>query len=39
VPIEVGFHAAFGIGLAVLFRAGLLLTGRRVRIPPPALHG
>ena len=39
VPIEVGFHAVFGIGLAILFRSGLLLAGRRVRGPPPALHG
>ena len=39
VPIEIGFHAAFGIGLAILFRAGLLLAGRRLRVPPRALHG
>lgn len=27
VPIEVGFHAAFGIGLAIIFGTGLALTG------------
>ena len=25
VPIEVGFHAIFGIGLAILYRCGLTL--------------
>ena len=29
VPIEIGFHLVFGLGLAILFRAGLLLAGRR----------
>lgn len=28
VPIEIGFHAAFGIGLAILFRSGLVLARR-----------
>ena len=31
VPIHVGFHLAYGIGVAVLFRAGLVLAGRRGR--------
>jgi hypothetical protein len=31
VPIEIGFHAAFGVGLAVMLRAGLVLARRRVR--------
>jgi hypothetical protein len=30
VPIEIGFHAAFGIGLAVMHRAGLALARRRL---------
>lgn len=29
VPIEIGFHAAFGIGLAVIVRAGLALARHR----------
>ena len=29
VPIEIGFHLVFGLGLAILFRAGLALAGRR----------
>ncbi len=29
VPIEVGFHAAFGIGVAIIFRLGLVLARRR----------
>jgi hypothetical protein len=28
VPIEVGFHLVFGIGLAVIFWAGLAMAGR-----------
>jgi hypothetical protein len=31
VPIEIGFHAAFGIGLAVMLRAGLVLARRRIQ--------
>ena len=38
VPIEVGFHAVFGIGLAILFRARLLLAERRPRVPPRPPH-
>lgn len=30
VPIEVGFHAVFGIGTAIIYRSGLVLTRRRV---------
>jgi hypothetical protein len=30
VPIEVGFHAVFGIGTAIIYRIGIILTGRRV---------
>ncbi|HXV24656.1 MAG TPA: hypothetical protein VED46_10400 [Alphaproteobacteria bacterium] len=30
VPIEVGFHAVFGIGTAIIYRSGLVLTGLRV---------
>ena len=30
VPIEVGFHAAYGIGVAILFRAAFVLTRRSV---------
>ncbi len=33
VPIEVGFHAVFGIGTAIIYRIGIVLTGRRVRAP------
>jgi hypothetical protein len=30
VPIEIGFHAAYGIGVAILFRAAFVLTRRSV---------
>lgn len=30
-PIAVGFHAAFGIGVAIIFRLGLVLVRRRAR--------
>ncbi len=33
VPIEVGFHAVFGIGTAIIYRIGIALTGRVVRAP------
>ena len=39
VPIHIGFHEAFGIGVAILFRAGLVLARRKVRTSPEALHG
>ena len=31
VPIEVGFHAVFGIGVALIFRSCLALAGSKVR--------
>jgi hypothetical protein len=31
VPIEVGFHAAFGIGVAIILRSCLALAGPKVR--------
>ncbi|MBK1659628.1 hypothetical protein [Paracraurococcus ruber] len=34
VPIEIGFHLIFGLGVAILYRAGATLTGR---IPPRAV--
>ena len=34
VPIEIGFHEAFGIGVAILFRAVLVLARRKVRASP-----
>ena len=38
VPIEIGFHLAFGLGLAVLLRAGLPLAERgQARVSPQ--HG
>lgn len=30
LPIEIGFHAAFGIGTAIIYRSGLILTRRSV---------
>ena len=39
VPIEVGFHAIFGIGTAIIFRCCLVLARRWVRASPEALHG
>ena len=39
VPIEVGFHAAFGIGTAIIFRAGVVLARRRGLTSPEPLHG
>jgi hypothetical protein len=38
VPIEIGFHAIFGIGVAILFRAAFVLARRRVPATPEALH-
>jgi hypothetical protein len=37
VPIEIGFHLIFGVGVAILFRAGLVLVRRRAS--SAALHG
>jgi len=37
VPIQIGFHAAFGIGTAIIFRSGLVLA--RQGASPGALHG
>ena len=39
VPIEVGFHAVFGIGTAIIFRSGLGLARRMVRASPEAMNG
>jgi hypothetical protein len=39
VPIEVAFHAVFGIGVAIIFRSSLVLARRRVRASPEVLHG
>ncbi|HEX2888207.1 hypothetical protein [Vineibacter terrae] len=39
VPIEIGFHAVFGLGTAILFRSGVALIRRRGRASPEALHG
>ena len=36
VPIEVGFHAAFGIGAAIIFQCSLVLARRWVRGSPAA---
>ena len=38
VPIEIGFHAVFGIGVAIIFRLGLVLARRWGRASPEALH-
>ena len=38
VPIEVGFHAIFGIGTAIIFRSGLVFARWRVGEAPKALH-
>jgi hypothetical protein len=39
VPIHVGFHLAFGIGAAIIFRYGHVLARRRVRPSPAAPNG
>ncbi|TWT10672.1 hypothetical protein [Reyranella sp. CPCC 100927] len=39
VPIEVGFHAVFGIGVAILFRFGLALVRRWGRAQSEMLRG
>jgi hypothetical protein len=39
VPIQVGFHAVFGLGTAIIFWSGLVLIRRRVRASPEALKG
>ena len=39
MPIEIGFHEAFGIGVAIFFRAGLALARRRAGASPRALNG
>jgi len=38
VPIEIGFHLIYGIGVAILFRSALALV-RRQSPSPAALHG
>jgi hypothetical protein len=37
VPIEVGFHAIFGLGVAIIFRCGLILVGGGSWTSPTAL--
>jgi len=37
MPIEIGFHAIYGIGVAILFRAAFVLARRHGRASP--LHG
>jgi hypothetical protein len=39
VPIQIGFHAALGIGTAIIFRSGLVLARRRGWASPEALNG
>lgn len=36
MPIEIGFHAAFGIGTAIIFRTALWLIQRSAGAPPEA---
>ncbi len=38
MPIEIAFHLTFGIGAAILLRAGLVLARPRVRAVPEALR-
>jgi hypothetical protein len=38
VPIEVGFHLAFGIGTAILFRPGVALVRQKGRASPETLR-
>jgi hypothetical protein len=37
--IQIGFHAFYGIGAAILFRSGLALTRWTAQQSPKALHG
>jgi hypothetical protein len=39
VALSVALHAIYGIGVAMLFHAGLVVARRRVRASPEALHG
>jgi hypothetical protein len=39
MPIEIGFHEAFGIGVAIIFRSGLAFARRRAGASPGALNG
>jgi hypothetical protein len=39
VPVHIGFHLAFGIGAAILFRFGLVLARRRGGASREALSG
>jgi len=39
VPIEIGFHLIFGIGVAILFHGGLVLVRRRGRASPQLRRG
>jgi hypothetical protein len=38
-PLEIALHLVFGLGVAIIFRFGLALTGRRARKSPEALGG
>ena len=38
-PLEIALHLVFGLGVAIIFRAGLVLTGRRVQKSSGALSG
>ena len=37
VPMDIVLHAAFGLGMAIIFRLGLHLAGRRTPLTPAAL--
>ena len=39
VPIHIGFHEAFGIGVAIIFRLGLVSIRRWAGTPPEVRHG
>lgn len=38
VPIHIGFHLAYGIGVAIIFWSGLVLARRRLRASPAVLR-
>jgi hypothetical protein len=38
-PLYIALHLIFGIGVAILFRSGLVLARRWVQASPEALHG
>ena len=39
MPIEIGFHAIYGVGVAILFGAAFVLARRQAPASPKALHG